>query len=801
MRWTSEGRAAALCVALTATPLSAQEPVWQALGPYGRQIYDIDRHPTDPQRLLVVSNSVDSGVFLTLDGGNTWQPRNTGLDFDAYGTANGLVQDPSRPERLFLGMGLQDESGRLYRSLDGGATWTPAHPDVGKVWTVDIDPLNPDIVLFGTTNGKIFRSADGGTTFAQVTGTGFPGVYAVLFDPFDPSHAYAGTIQGLYRSTDNGQTWSNTNSTTEWARRLSADPVVAGRIYVSEYNELRRSDDRGLTLVNIQGNLPTGQSSRIAPDPANPGRLYVGKGEGVFRTDDGGANWVPHNNGLDADTHPDADFTTDIMVDPSDSNRVLAGGDSGVFESTDAASSWSRIGVPAHDVRALGIEPADPSQVVVGTVVGYYRPAGPDLYEPSECVADIGITAHSFALGKDDWVFFGYENAFFDANMLRTRSGCTEGPDTEDVLAVSGGEGVRAVEPSADRQIVLASMGSPFFANAAIYRSTQAGAPGTFTPLITTRNFPTLVDFAWDPGNAARVLAVSWNGAVYESTSSGVNWTQRQAPTGVQHYRIVFQPDAASIVWLARDGGVDRSTNGGMTFSPYALPGEVVTALEIAANDPDVMHAASAGVGVKRSLDNGVTWSPLGTGLAHLKLQDLRFRPETDRLFAATSGGAVYRLIGAGRIGPDADLDGIGDGSDNCPSVANASQENADGDARGDVCDCAPADATAFAAPGEVANLRFDTDEATLEWDSLAASAGSATVYDVLRGALDELPVGSGPSEICLDDGSADTLASDTSTPSAGSGFYYAARGQNVCGTGSYGKQSSGAERTSLSCP
>lgn len=141
----------------------------------------------------------------------------------------------------------------------------------------------------------------------------------------------------------------------------------------------------------------------------------------------------------------------------------------------------------------------------------------------------------------------------------------------------------------------------------------------------------------------------------------------------------------------------------------------------------------------------------------------------------------------------DLDADGVGDTADNCPLVTNPGQADADLDAHGDACDCAPADASAFAIPAETANLRFATGTTGLAWDSGASASGSGIVYDVARGDLSAV---SGGSEICLESGSMDEVAVDATDPSPGEGYFYLVRGRNVCGAGTYG-----AGRSVAGCP
>ena len=169
----------------------------------------------------------------------------------------------------------------------------------------------------------------------------------------------------------------------------------------------------------------------------------------------------------------------------------------------------------------------------------------------------------------------------------------------------------------------------------------------------------------------------------------------------------------------------------------------------------------------------------------------------------------------------DADGDGFSNATDNCPGDLNPSQGDTDGDGFGDPCDvcpldtfndadvdgvcgdvdCAPNDPTAFTVPQEVTGVTVGPDNATLSFDSAAPGAGTGTLHDVLRGGLDQLPVGNKPSEMCVASGVQGTTVTDMTTLVPGTGFWYLVRGRNVCGAGTYGLTTGGTPRISTACP
>jgi photosystem II stability/assembly factor-like uncharacterized protein len=205
-------------------------PTWQP-GAGGLILHTVVPHPDDPARVWVGISAV--GVFETRDGGATWEPRNKGVraDFnpDPHPVTGQCVHKfapaAGEPETLYQ----QNHCG-MYRSMDGGQSWTDltpnglpsqfgfplvAHPrDPATFWII---PLNGDDRGRYVPDGSaaVWRTRDRGDTWER-EGTGLPQADAYLSvlreamarDTLDPVGVTFGTKTGqLWTSTDEGDSW------------------------------------------------------------------------------------------------------------------------------------------------------------------------------------------------------------------------------------------------------------------------------------------------------------------------------------------------------------------------------------------------------------------------------------------------------------------------------------------------------------------------------------------------------------------------------------------------------------------
>jgi photosystem II stability/assembly factor-like uncharacterized protein len=249
----------------------------------------------------------DSGLLI-YSGAPAWPaPRGA-----ACGDGGFNAVDYQNPQVVYITCN-QGSTSWVYKTIDGGATWTTAGngipgPAGGVYAPIAMDPVNPQSLLFATTQGVIHRTTDGAASWSAVGS--FPGpVYALAFAPSNPNTVYAADFYGIAKVTDNigagaGATWRNI---TPGLPRLSAskiavDPAHANVAYIAFWGfgggHLFKTSDAGQTWLDISGGLPDTPVSDVLVDPHLLNTLYIATDVGVFMTNDGGQTWTAPGTGL-----------------------------------------------------------------------------------------------------------------------------------------------------------------------------------------------------------------------------------------------------------------------------------------------------------------------------------------------------------------------------------------------------------------------------------------------------------------------------------------------------------------------
>jgi photosystem II stability/assembly factor-like uncharacterized protein len=313
---------------------------WQNLGlKETMYISRIVIHPRDPNIVFVAAlghsfgPNQERGVFLTTDGGKTWRKT---LYLDAEHGACDLDIDPQNPNILYAAMWRFErkpwtftsgsEKGGVFRSIDGGLTWTKLSAGLPRLMGrigVKVAPSNPNVVyvIAETKEGTMYRSDNKGDSFqlmtrqASIVSRGF--YYTDMrVDPQNENRIYA-VASTLFTSIDGGRTYRSIAPRIHIDyHALWIDPLNPKRLWSGQDGGIAVSSDQGVSWEYVN-NIPIGQPYHVYADNRQPFYWVMGgmqdngcwTGPGRTREPSGILNddWrmVSFGDGFKTINHPD----------------------------------------------------------------------------------------------------------------------------------------------------------------------------------------------------------------------------------------------------------------------------------------------------------------------------------------------------------------------------------------------------------------------------------------------------------------------------------------------------------------
>jgi photosystem II stability/assembly factor-like uncharacterized protein len=359
---------------------------WAHLGAPAEMVLDhVVIDPSNSRNMYIAAwnaqapNS-DGDLFRSQDGGKRWE-----VAPDLHGKSiRALVMAASDPRTLVAG-GLDG----VFRTSDGGETWqriSPEHhAEIQNVESVAIDPANPDIIYAGTWHLP-WKTEDGGKTWHSIKKGVIDDsdVFSIVVDAQNPANLYISACSGIYRSDSAGELFRKIQGIPYSARRtrvLKIDPSDRNVVYAGTTEGLWKTTDGGATWKRMTGANVVVNDVMI--DPRHPARLLLATDRGgVLASDDGGVTFAASNRGF---THRQV---AALVVDQTDSHVVYAGllNDKefgGVFVSRDRGQTWSQLsdGLDGRDVFVL--RQAADNSLLAGTDHGIFLlPAGGSRWIP-----------------------------------------------------------------------------------------------------------------------------------------------------------------------------------------------------------------------------------------------------------------------------------------------------------------------------------------------------------------------------------------------------------------------------------
>jgi len=476
---------------------------------------------------LVYARTDVGGAYRWNPVNSTWTPITDSIN--APGVLS-LATDPVNPNRVYIAAGLytawwaQDAS--IYYSTDQGNSWTQValpfklggnEDGRGAGERLQIDPNNDSILYLGTNDNGLWKSTDYGQTWSQVTSFSPSSVTFVLFNKASGSSGnttpdiYVGvnstTGPNLYESTDAGATWAP----------VANEPAAGLLAYRAE--------------IDSAGNMYISYDNALGPNDVSSGA--------VWKLDTQNGAWTnitpPTGQGGFAGVAVDAENPGTIMVTTLD--RWWPNGDQ-IYRSTDGGATWT-------DLMGSITYNYSNSPYQSGTFVAWLADIEINPFNPNNAM---------FVTGSGIW-------ASNNVTSADTGGGTTWGFQDN------------GLEEMVPLGMIAPPSGSPLLSTMGDISGfnfttlTSSPAAGTFSPTMGTN---TGIDFAQN--NPATIVRVGYNSpyGAY-STDGGVSWTGfASVPAGASSSgpgEIAISANGNTIVWSPNSSGTYYSTNDGASWN------------------------------------------------------------------------------------------------------------------------------------------------------------------------------------------------------------------------------------------
>ena len=694
---------------------------WREIGPAaaGGRVAAVAGSATDPKLYYV--GAAGGGVWRSQNSGQTWDPVFDKEDVAAIGA---VTIDPTDSKTVWVGTGEANPRNDvsygdgLYKSTDGGESWSKSGLNGTRyISRILVDPRNHNHVIVGAL-GDVFSDSsergvyvtdDGGRTWKQTLYVGpESGASDLAMDSQNPNVLYAGiwkfqrrpwtfvsggTEDGLYKSTDGGQSWTKLEghglpAAPTGRIGLAVAPSDGNRVYAlieSKEGVLWRSDDGGSNWKMVSDDSMVDARpfyfSHAAVDPKNPDRVYAVSFQLMLSTD-GGKTFKAVAGDVHVDYHA-------IWIAPNDPSRIIVGEDGGYALTLDGGDNWFfSQNLPIGQVYRVGLGTDNPYTVCAGlqdnngwcgpsnsldpsgiqnkhwivTVGGDGTWGIPEPDDPNWIWSDAqdGALVIYNRVTQDQWsgapyIQMGKESWELAASKYRFN---WESPIAFAPWRAPGGQvigwyGGSVVFQTVDRGRTWTAISPDLTRN---LKSHQNPAGGPVTNDVSGAEFSdTILDIEGSAIRPGEIWVGTDDGLVQLTRDGGKHWTNVTPPGAPQFGR--FATVAPSTL---ADGTAYAVNDGHETgdSAPYAFvthdfgkhwtkivdglpPDQWARSIRPDIRNRDLVYLGTE-EGIWISFDGGAHWQSFKNDLPTVSVHDIRLQPNYDDLVIATHGRDVY---------------------------------------------------------------------------------------------------------------------------------------------------------------
>lgn len=629
-------------------PISAQ--IWQSIGPNGGYFKDFAIHPTNSN--IIFAGSDDSGgIWKSTDGGITWSLTTT--SFPNF-TGWKIVFDKQNPNKMY-GCDMYGRYG-LLKSTDGGNTWQLKNNGLSSIYDKMVTGLvhaynKPDTLLISTgyepsgtpprPGNGVFKSFNGGTTWtpAGLQGTTTPCIASNGIG----GAIFVGTVgNGLKVSTNLGNTWINHPQIPATANILEIE-TDSNIVMVSALSDgIFLSTDYGLNFTNI-GMLAEVNFDINIFKKGPVIELFSSALSGLKRYSSSIGSWTPVS-------HPELN-TQLVMGIASRGNAIYCStfSNANILKSTDGGATWNYISSSpkATEVGGLFINPQNPNHIIT-SVLGTYNLNG---LLGKECIIETtdgglswarkGPVVHGRGITKDLNTPATFYLGTYGNGLFKTLNAFTTYTNVR-----SGNKVILdvVVNPANSNEVLISEIDNVTSA-IAVLRSTNGGL--SFTP--TSSMVATKLDY--DPVLPNTVYASSYSG-LYQSTDGGSTWNT----FAISNTPLSTVKSYSGHVYSAHFNGTIYKTNGVTTNTitgPWPVNSQITNIVEhngkliIGMNGAEKDTTLNMMGAVFLSADGGNTWSNITGNMPCTHVYALNgLQAINNDVYAATYGGGVVKSSG-----------------------------------------------------------------------------------------------------------------------------------------------------------